>query len=99
MLAEATFLLPWHTLRRRLADLLAELNVQPCPEPAGGHQWAQVLDWMLHWAEHWPDWADAQLVVLSAANRRYRIWTYDREFHVLWRRPDGSPVPLAIRPR
>ncbi len=34
---------------------------------------------------------------LENSDRRLKVWTYDREFHSAWRRPDGSAIPLAIR--
>ena len=46
--------------------------------------------------EHEPDWADGYLAVVSGRQRRFRVWTYDREFKTTWRRPDGTRIPLAV---
>jgi len=35
--------------------------------------------------------------VLASRDRRVRVWTYDDEFVTVWRRLDGSRVPLANR--
>ena len=56
------------------------------------------MDWMDRYADHEPDLADAVTVVLSSELEGSRVWTYDREFRTTWRRPDGSPIPLALRP-
>ena len=46
--------------------------------------------------EHEPDWTDAYLAVLSGREPRASVWSYDREFAAIWRRPDGKPLPLAV---
>ncbi len=56
-----------------------------------------VLAWMQKYAPHRPDFADAHLVLLSATLARSRVWTYDTEFRTVWRRPDGSAVPMAVK--
>jgi hypothetical protein len=28
-----------------------------------------------------------------------KLWTYDSEFRVVWRRPDGSRIPMAVPER
>jgi predicted nucleic acid-binding protein len=90
VLAESCFLLGQRGQRARLATLLAALRAQPATEPA----WERVFEWLERYGEHQPDWVDACLVVM--ANREQRIWTYDDEFRSLWRRLDGSRVPLAV---
>ena len=49
--------------------------------------------------EHEPDWTDGYLMALCARDRRLKIWSYDREFAELWRKVDGTRVPLAMRSR
>lgn len=59
--------------------------------------WDDVFDWMERYAEHEPDLADAQLAVLCSKKTDYRVWTYDEEFRSVWRRTDGSRIPIATR--
>jgi predicted nucleic acid-binding protein len=61
--------------------------------------WKEVFDWLDRYAEHEPDFADAQLAVISGRNRTDRVWTYDREFRDIWRRPDGSKIPVLGNPK
>lgn len=51
---------------------------------------------MTRYREHDPDWADAYLAVVAGTDPRFKVWTYDREFRTTWRRPDGTPIPLAM---
>lgn len=90
VLAETLFFLEQSFERRRLRFLLDALGIAAAP-PLDRNL---VLDWMQRYEEHSPDWADAELVVLSQARSR-RVWTYDREFTTVWRRSDGTGVPLA----
>jgi hypothetical protein len=55
-----------------------------------------VLLWLERYEEHEPDFADGELVVLSARDRSARVWTHDREFRSVWRRTDGGPVKLLV---
>lgn len=89
VLAEACFLLGRREQRARLEELLTALRVRPAIEPA----WERVFEWLARYGEHEPDWVDGCLVVM--ASRDHRIWTYDGEFRAVWRRLDGSRVPLA----
>src|SRR2546426_12720786 len=59
--------------------------------------WNEIFDWLDKYREHEPDWADGYLAVLCSRNRKYKVWTYDIEFRTLWRRTNGSAIPLAIR--
>jgi hypothetical protein len=34
-------------------------------------------------------------LVVAGREGRARVWTFDREFRTIWRRPDGRPIPLA----
>jgi len=58
---------------------------------------ADIFHWLARYADHAPDMTDAYLVAMTAMNRRWKVWTFDREFHFVWRRPDGSPVPMAVK--
>lgn len=97
VLTEACFHLSQLAQRRRLRGLLDGLRTRPHPaehEPGFG---ADVFDWIFKYADHEPDWADACLAVLSGADVRLKVWTYDREFRTIWRRPDGTAIPMAVR--
>jgi len=48
------------------------------------------------YAEHEPDWCDAELAVL-ASRETISIWTYDAEFRATWRAPDGSRLRFVPR--
>lgn len=89
VVCEACFLLPSPEQRARVRDLLSTLRATVVNEPA----WADVFAWLARYADHEPDWVDGCLVTLAERNRR--VWTYDAEFRAVWRRRDGSPVPLA----
>ena len=95
VLTEACFHLPHRTQRQRLSALLHELSMQPLPVAHERAFWVEVLDWLAKYADHEPDWADACLAVLSGRHPEIKVWTYDREFRTTWRRPNGTPIPLA----
>jgi predicted nucleic acid-binding protein len=95
VLVEATFLLRTTGQRDRLKRLLAYTKASPIR--ADEDLWDDVFAWLLKYAEHEPDWADACLAVLAGRDRQYRVWTFDDEFRSIWRRPDGSAIPLARR--
>ncbi|MBV9946076.1 MAG: type II toxin-antitoxin system VapC family toxin [Myxococcales bacterium] len=90
VLTEACFLLGERAQRDRLSGLLGAIRARPAVEPA----WQAVFEWLARSAEHEPDWADGCLVL--SASREQRVWTYDDEFRSVWRRLDGSRVPLAV---
>jgi len=92
VLTECAFLLPAKYLRQRLAFLVEQLAVAAVElEPP----WLMdVFDWLDRYAEHEPDFADAQLAVISGRKRVDKVWTYDKEFRHIWRRLDGSKIPL-----
>jgi predicted nucleic acid-binding protein len=98
VLTEACFHLPHASQRKRLRALLEELHIQPVPIENEGQFWVAVLDWLTKYADHEPDWADACLAVLSGRNNALKVWTYDREFRTIWRRPNGTAIPLAMKP-
>lgn len=96
VLTEACFHLPSRPQRQRLRTFLEEMNVRVLPAVNDLSFSLEVFAWLDHYAEHEPDWADACLAVLSGRDDRLRIWTYDREFTTMWRRPDGTVIPLAV---
>ena len=51
---------------------------------------------MHDYQDHEPDCADAYLAVVAGRDRRFRVWTYDRESRTTWRCPDGRVIPLAL---
>lgn len=95
VLSETCHLLPFAAQRMRLQDFLDEFDVGSAPFPATASLFREVFAWLARYAEHSPDWADAHLAVLCGYNRRLRVWTYDREFQSIWRRPDGSRIPVV----
>jgi predicted nucleic acid-binding protein len=82
--------------RRRLTDVFADLSIAPVAEESKADVWAEVFEWLLRYAQHAPDLADGMLAVLSGRHRGMRIWTYDSEFGKIWRRTDGTRIPLAV---
>lgn len=96
VLTEATVLLAHAAQRRRLRRFLDEFSVTPYRIDDEQQLWSEVFEWLERYQEHDPDWADGYLAVLSAREKRARVWTYDREFRTIWRRPDGTRIPLAV---
>jgi hypothetical protein len=94
VLGEACFLLPQGYLRQRLWFLLERLGIVVAD--VSSCSWNDVFTWMDRYQEHQPDLADAQMAVLCSGERDHRVWTYDREFRTIWRRLDGSRIPMAI---
>lgn len=97
VLMEACFHLPHRAQRHRLRAVLDRLDVAPVPSAQDGRFWDDVLDWLTSYADHEPDWADGCLAVLSGRDETLKVWTYDAEFRTIWRRPDGTRIPLASR--
>jgi predicted nucleic acid-binding protein len=95
VLTEACALLPHRVQRRRLRRFLDDFAVTAYRPDDEERVWREAFAWLDQYAEHDPDWADAYLVVVSGYEPRARVWTYDREFRTIWRRPDGSPIPLV----
>lgn len=95
-LTEACFHLPNPAHRDRLRQLLSILSIVPIEAQLPTTIWMDVFDWLEKYADHKPDFADACLAVMSGLDSRTRIWTYDREFSTIWRKPDGSPIPLVV---
>jgi predicted nucleic acid-binding protein len=96
VLTEACALLPYAVQRRRLRRVLVDLGVMPYRVEDEHALWLEVLDWLERYRDHDPDWTDGYLAVVSARETRARVWTFDREFRTIWRRPDGKPIPLAL---
>lgn len=92
VLVESGVLLDAEHERRRLAALLDALRMQPI-EPSVPF-WAELFEWLLRYSDHDPDVCDAVLVLL-AFRHSLAIWTYDREFRKVWRRPDGKALKLV----
>jgi hypothetical protein len=88
--------LPHVAQRARLRRFLAEFPVAAYAADDEPVVWAAVFDWLARYARHEPDWADGYLAVVSGRERRFKVWTYDREFRTVWRRPDGTRIPLAV---
>src|SRR5207253_2556621 len=93
VLTEACFLLPRAHHRARLRDLLQALSAGPCPIADDAGLRNDIFAWLVGYADHEPDWADGYLAVVCGRERRFKVWTYDREFRTIWRRPDGSRIP------
>jgi predicted nucleic acid-binding protein len=97
VLVEACFHLPHRAQRQRLHAMLDQFDIGSVSGTDEDGFWVDVFAWLLKYAEHEPDWADGCLAVLCGRDKRLKVWTYDREFRTTWRRPDGTPIPLAGR--
>jgi len=96
ILAEVTHFLRAPHLYDRFDDLLDTLDARyEQTEHLLSH--TETMGWLKRHASHKPDYADAHLVMLTARNRKWRVWSFDSEFQTIWRRPDGSAVPMAVR--
>ena len=96
VLLEAFFALPDEMGRRRIAEIIEGMHIQPVAVVDDRGIWSDVFRWLAKYADHSPDWTDAHLAVLCGREKRFRVWTYDQEFRKIWRRPDGSRIPLAV---
>ena len=97
VLTEVCFHLPALSQRQRLQQILERLHIQPVTIEDTHAFWRDVFDWLATYADHDPDWADGYLAVLCSRDKKYKVWTYDREFSTIWRKSNGSPIPLAVR--
>jgi predicted nucleic acid-binding protein len=98
VLAEALFLLrPTHLRLRLRRLLLEELNVTLLSLPHERAPLESLFEWLSRYAEHTPGWADAGIAVLCGLEKGLKVWTYDREFTTIWRKPDGSVIPMAVK--
>ena len=96
VLTEACFLLRHPAQRARLRRVLDDLSIHAYQADDERRLWIDALAWMHDYEDHEPDWADAYLAVVAGRDRRFRVWTYDREFRTTWRCPDGRAIPLAV---
>jgi predicted nucleic acid-binding protein len=99
VLVESTHILQHPMLRARLHSAMANLDIVPYRMEDENSLWHECFGWLMKYADQSPDITDAFLVILSHFDRKLKVWTYDSEFWTVWRRPDGSPVPLAVKPR
>ncbi|MPZ19658.1 MAG: PIN domain-containing protein [Luteitalea sp.] len=97
VLVETCFHLPRRAQRQRLWAVIDELDIEPLPDGGDLDFWMEVLGWLVKYADHEPDWADASIAVLSGRDAKLKVWTYDREFRTIWRRPNGTPIPMAVQ--
>jgi predicted nucleic acid-binding protein len=97
VMTEACALLPYAVQRRRLRRLLDDFAIAAYPVDDEAGVWSAILDWLDRYRDHEPDWTDGCLAVVSGREKHAAVWTYDREFAGIWRRPDGSPIPLAVK--
>lgn len=97
VLVECCFHLPGNAQRERLQYLIEALRITSVLGLEAAHDWPAVFAWLTKYADHEPDWADASLAVLCGRDKQLKVWTFDSEFRSIWRRPDGSPIPLAAR--
>ena len=96
MLVEAWFHLPRDIQRDRLRALLEDQDIAVLPGAADRAFRDEVFDWLQKYADHVPDWTDGCIAVLSGRDHTLKVWTYDGEFYTIWRRPDGTRIPLAV---
>jgi predicted nucleic acid-binding protein len=96
VLTEACFHLPHRSQRERLQRFLTDFAVENHRLGEDVAFRDQVFAWLHRYADQEPDWADGYLAVAAARDRTARVWTYDREFRTVWRRPDGTRIPLAV---
>ena len=97
VLAEVCFHLPAPSQRLRLQQTLERLHIHSVEVGDVHALWGEIFDWLQKYADHEPDWADAYLAVLCGRDRKHKVWTYDVEFRNIWRKPNGSPIALAVR--
>jgi predicted nucleic acid-binding protein len=96
VLGEACFHLSTPSQRSRLQLTIQSLEILSVPVDDTRSLWAEVFDWLHKYADHEPDWADGYLAVLCGRDPKWKVWTYDREFRAVWRRPNGSAIPMAV---
>ena len=95
VLTEVHWLLKDAYRRERAVLTMRRLNVHAVADDSDA-LWQNVFTWLQRYAEHEPDWTDAVLVGLCAQESRYRVWSYDKEFVTVWRKPDGGMIPMAV---
>jgi hypothetical protein len=85
------FHLPHRMQRERLRAALDEFNIDSLWTGDAGF-WSDVFAWLVKYADHEPDWVDGCIAVLCGHHKGLKVWTYDREFQTIWRRPDGKAI-------
>lgn len=96
VLTETFFFLKTHVQRLRLRALLSQEIIALCAPPALSI-FENALRWMEQYADHQPDFADAYLLTLADALEA-RIWTFDKEFRVVWKTL-GKKNPSLVKAR
>ena len=96
VLMETCFNLPNRAQRARLRAVLDAFHIASLPGTGDRGFWFDVLDWLMKYADHEPDWADGCIAVLCGHHENLKVWTYDREFRTTWRKPDGAAIPMAV---
>jgi predicted nucleic acid-binding protein len=99
VLIETFYFLKYPIQRQLLRETLQTLRLEYHPTPHDAAFWNDTFVWMNKYGEHFPDAVDAFLVLLSHRDRKLKVWTYDSEFWTVWRRPDGSRIPLVAQSR
>jgi predicted nucleic acid-binding protein len=95
VLCETLHLLEAASHRSRLQHYITLLPIALAPSLESSELFRSIFAWLKRYSEHSPDWADAHLAMLAGTDRRLRVWTYDTEFQTIWRRPDGSKIPVV----
>jgi predicted nucleic acid-binding protein len=98
VLTEAFFHLRGPFLRQRLRVLLQQMSAHAVALDSSDG-WNDLFDWIDRYSDHDPDFADGYLAVLCGVDGQLKVWTYDSQFSKVWRRPDGTKIPLAIPPK
>jgi len=97
VLCESVFALARADQRGRLSLLLERLPIAPLVVDDPSALRREIFAWLAKYAEHDPDYADAELCVLAARDKRLRIWTYDSEFTRVWRKSSGRTDRPGLR--
>jgi len=97
VLTEVCFHLSTPPQRIRLQRTLEAFNVSPVLAGDAHSLWNEVFEWLNKYRDHQPDWSDGYLAVLCGRDREFKVWTYDAEFRTVWRKPNGSAIPLAVK--
>lgn len=99
VLSEVLFVLRHDAHRVRIHQFIDDLGIRPWVSNDEQSLWPQVFAWLRRYADHSPDWADGYLAVISQLEPGFKIWTYDEEFRTIWRRPNGTKIPMVVKRR
>jgi predicted nucleic acid-binding protein len=94
VLTETVFALSRADQRARLSMLLDRLPISSPVIEDERELRRQIFVWLARYADHTPDYADAELCLISGKDRRHRVWTYDSEFKTIWR--DSASRRIAV---